>query len=273
MLLGSDKPEIRDILRVFYRGASYFLEFFPSVAALLRQDHINYSHESSQEEIAVSTDESRQILTVILPENHREISSPERLIKALDSIQLFYNVFAKLEDVDSSELSIAAIDSGSDKSFDFLGAAQLMSSVKELIIELWDRIVFYRERKLHEKLDLVAKSLPILERINALEKEDKMGKEQCELLRRAIIDGANKFISSGAIIPEFQKNNYHNPRELMAPEAKLLVESNSVVEKEKIVKKDDSSFEDELDEGDDLSEQEKELLKKINLKSKKNKKE
>ena len=98
-----------------------------------------------------------------------------------------------------------------------------------------------------------------------------MGREQCELMRRAITDGANKFISCGAIIPEFQENNYHNPRELMAPEAKLLVESNIVGRKAEVAKEDDSSFGDEGDEGDDLSEQEQELLKKINLKRNKKK--
>jgi hypothetical protein len=270
MILSSDKIDNNESLRLLFRGVAYFVEFFPNVVALLKQDNVSYEKETSKMSGVILPDESRGMLTVILPENHREISSPERLIKAMESIQLFYKVIAQMEDLNANELSVAAIDSGSDKSFDFLGAAQVMTSLKELVIELWDRIVFYRERKLHEKLELVAKSLPILERINAMEQESKMGKEQCEILRREIIDGAKKFISSGAVIPEFSDENYHNPRELMAPEAKLLVESNSNLTEKASALENAQLFDDsELDDG--LSEDERETLKALNAKKKKGK--
>jgi hypothetical protein len=83
-------------------------------------------------------------------------------------------------------------------------------------------VVFYREHKLSERIDLIAKSLPIIDQIGALQTENKIGPEQAEILRRKVISGVCNFISAGAIIPEFEHRSNHSPRLLMTPEQKLL---------------------------------------------------
>jgi len=248
------ESESRDSLMKIRSGIRYFNDFLPGIIELLKQDHVNYSDNVINELSTKSNAENKSLLTVILPEEGNEISSPERLIKVLESINLLYDAFAIIQNTSNNDLSVAAIDSGSDKSFDFLGAAKLMESIKELIIGLWDRVVFFREKKLSERLDLITKSLPIIEKIIEMEQSGNISPEQAEILKRNIVTAANNFISAGAIIPELTEYSTYNPRQLMTPEPKLL--SNATEEQDQHITSA------ELDE-DDVSEEEIETMKKI----------
>lgn len=39
------------------------------------------------------------------------------------------------------DLSVIGCDSGSDKSFDFLGAAEIVNCVKDIILSFWNKVV------------------------------------------------------------------------------------------------------------------------------------
>jgi len=96
--------------------------------------------------------------------------------------------------------------------------------VKEIILSLWDRIMFFRERQIAQRVELVAKSLPVINEIWNLENENKIGHEEAELLRIKLIDSVQKFITCGAVIPEMLERSTFDPHELMMPEPKLLEE-------------------------------------------------
>lgn len=199
------------------------LNYVPGLLKLVEQDGITPEGKLEKSEVS----HGKELLTVILPEENSKFSSPQRLINIIESIEFIYNVCARLEGFAENDLAVVAIDSGSDKSFDFIGAAKIIECVKDTIIALWDRIVFFRERKQSERLDLIEKSLPLVERINRLESEQELSSEQAEIFRRNIFSGIHKFSSSGAIIPELNLVSSYSPRKLMAPEAKLLVEKNT----------------------------------------------
>lgn len=165
---------------------------------------------------------ARGFMSVVLIEEPNQLSRPDRLITALESVSLLYGVSAELLGYRAETLSIIGCDSGSDKEFDFLGIASVMKDVKDVILSLWDRIVFFQEKKVETRIDLILKSLPILERIDELGQEKKIAPEQAELLRRNVLLGCTKFMDSGAIIPEIQSHTTHNPRLLMRPQPKLL---------------------------------------------------
>lgn len=111
-------------------------------------------------------------LTVFEPENL--FSSPLRLANVLEAMNHFYSACALMEDESPSNLSVVACDSGSDKSFDFLGIAKVMDCVERLIGTIWDRAFFFRERQFEERLELVAKSLPIIERIDSMQNQKQI---------------------------------------------------------------------------------------------------
>lgn len=261
-IVTATETEARDSLIKIRSGLRYFNEFLPSIIELLKQDHLKYSDSTVNKLSKESNYENKLILTVILPEEGSEISSPERLIKVLESINLLYDAFAIIQNTNNNDLSVAAIDSGSDKSFDFLGAAKLMEAVKELIIGLWDRVVFFREKQHSERLDLISKSLPIIEKISEMQLGGNISPEQAEILRRNITNAANNFISAGAIIPELSEYSTYNPRQLMTPEPKLLTNTTE--------NETQSNTSPEIDD-DDVSEEEIETMKKIIAKKNKKK--
>lgn len=256
-----------DLIRPFVRGGRYIEDYLIKIVELLKQDNLEYSHNKFDSTTVNTNIESKEIITVILPEASNTASHPERLIKILQSIDQFYKSMAIILENDQYDLSVVAIDSGSDKSFDFLGAAKVVSAVKELIIELWDRVVFYKEKKLHERIELISQSLPIIEKIKAMEESGALGKEQGELLRRDILSGTKNFLNAGAILPEFSYHANYEPRKLMTPEAKLLSMPENIAEShqnEQLLESEDKI------ENEELSMEEEEVLKKL-LEKKSNK--
>jgi hypothetical protein len=195
--------------------------FLPKFLRLIEQDNVEImKHDLSK---APPEFQGKALLTVIILEEKGVYSSPKRIIETLEAIDLIYDSVAILnEERTEQKMILLACDSGSDKSFDFLGLAKLVEMVKEIILSLWDRVVFFREKQMGERIDLIAKSLPVIERIVEMEKLNHLAPEQAEILRRNIVSGVEKFIQAGAIIPEVESHSRYNPRQLMAPEPKLL---------------------------------------------------
>ena len=108
----------------------------------------------------------KEILTVILTEEDRNFSSPERITVILDSISKLYSAVAELKGLKAGDLSVLSCDSGSDKSFDFLGAGKVISEVRLLIMDIWDRRVAHKNKNTTEFIDIISKSLPVIGEIN-----------------------------------------------------------------------------------------------------------
>jgi hypothetical protein len=194
--------------------------FLPRVGELLQQEALALIERSVEK--ADPRYSNKLVLTVIVVEEGDHFSSPARIVEVVSSVASLYEAYAILLELPPEEISVVACDSGSDKSFDFLGAAKVMDAVKTLVLALWDRIVFFREKQVSERIELIAGSLPVIEEITRLESEGKLGPEQAEILRRKIIDGVSKFIENGAVIPEMEGRAQFSPRLLMMPEQKLL---------------------------------------------------
>ncbi len=225
-VIGSSKEENNrvSISRTF-RRVGYFLEHIDMFVDMLKQDNIDYTRNDEAYSSETTNESGQALLTVILPEDSTEQSQPRRLVDALNGINDLYDAFATINNENSNKIVVAAIDSGSDKSFDFLGAAKVVSSVKEFIIDLWDKVVFYRERKFAEKLKLVKDALPIIANLEKMKEQSSISPEQCELLKRKIFSGVEGFLAAGAMLPEFHEKSTYNPREIMATKRKLLTES------------------------------------------------
>ena len=163
-----------------------------------------------------------EVLTVTAIETSTGLSTPNRLANMLQSMELLYKAVAEVNGLPDSDLVVASCDSGSDKSFDLLGIAKVVSALKQLIVDLWDRVVFYRERKLDNHLDLITKSLPIIAQIDELANTGALQPEAAELLRRRVSEGVTKFLDSGSMIPELQQHAVLSPRQILAPHQKQL---------------------------------------------------
>ena len=210
------EPELVNL----YQRIRMTLDFLPLLEKLFSSTDL--SEILSTKEAPNSPWNNFSLLSVTAIETSSRLSTPQRLANVLESIDMLYRAVAELDGLPETDLVVAACDSGSDKSFDLLGLAKVVSGVKELLIEAWDRLVFYRERKFDDHLTLICKSLPIIARIADLESEGKMTPQAAELLRRRVCDGLSKFIESGSMIPELQQHSINSPRKLLAPQQKFL---------------------------------------------------
>ncbi len=194
-------------------------QYLPRVTGLLSQAGIP-SVDAARRGDGART--GADVLTVQVIESPRRFSTPTRLATLLDSLDLIYGACAMLEGAEPGGLSVIACDSGSDKTFELMGAAPVIAAMRAVVLSIWDRVVFYRELPAAQRYRLAAESLPMLDVVRERAQQGQMAPEQAELLRRRIVEGAGKFLVAGATIPELQERAYANPRTLMAPAPKLL---------------------------------------------------
>jgi hypothetical protein len=213
---GPKAPEASSAIgRPLYR-LRFVIDYLPTVISLLDQ---------KLEEVPAA---SR--LVVVLPEEDGRKSSPARAIAALEAVKTFYEAFADMAGKQDSDLVLLSCDAGADKMFEFGGLPDLVGKVRETLLEIWRNAIYFKERKFDERLDLIAKALPVLTEINDLEKAGRIAKEKAELLRRDVLSGATSFIESGSSIPEMSDMSLYVPRQVLAPKEALLLGSNKLLE-------------------------------------------
>lgn len=203
----------------FAERVRFATQYLPRVTGLLAQAGIPSVDAARRGEGARA---GMDVLTVQVIESPRRFSTPTRLATLLESLDALYGACAVLEGAEPGGLSVIACDSGSDKTFELMGAAPVIAAVRALLLSVWDRVVFYRELPAAQRYRHAAESLPVLDRIRERAAQGGMAPEQAELLRRRIVEGTGRFLVSGATIPELQERAYANPRTLMAPAPKLL---------------------------------------------------
>ena len=162
--------------------------------------------------------EGSEVLSLILFEDDRKSSpSPRRITESFEGIELLYEACARMQGLPFEDLKVVSCDSGADMLFDFLGRASVIGAVKELILSIWERVIFYRNRKLQERISLLTHSLPVLDNVTELEMSGSISSADGEKTRTAIVNGVTKFLSSGSMIKEIRERTSFDERSLMAP--------------------------------------------------------
>ncbi|OHB57643.1 MAG: hypothetical protein A2Y07_05725 [Planctomycetes bacterium GWF2_50_10] len=221
IITNEDPRHGSDLFHVTLWNLQFTEEHLPQLLGLLSRS----SDEAALKEPGKTKTRSHvQKLTVTVIEEQKQ-SSPQRLIMMFEAIQGLYEAASDILHEPAGDFCVTACDSGSDKTFDFLGLAKVVECVKEIILSFWNKLVFYHENKTEKHLQLIANSLPILEKIEAMNGDGKLEPEKAEILKRQVVSSITKFANAGLTIPEIQKFTIFNPRQLMKPEPKLLVGS------------------------------------------------
>lgn len=200
------------------RSLSTIKSELPKIIELIHQHSI--SEAETPEEIKSSDELSAMKLSFI--EEDDQFSTVQRVIQGLSACEELYRAIQTIYSNTTTPLAIGAIDSGSDKSFELFGSADAIKELRLLIVDIWDRVVFHKENKLGKRLELLEKSLPIIEKIKSLEQEGKLGKEESRIAINHITDGTKMFIAAGVFTTDIAKAQKIEPRLLLAPEPKLL---------------------------------------------------
>lgn len=241
------------------QNINFCINHLPKLLNLIKQDYIQDIKSNNLKDIPEEL-KGKSILNVLIVENESQFSSPLRLTKTLEAINNLYSVCAKIENENENDLIVLACDSGSDKSFDFLGLAKVTEQVKDIIFSIWDKRVFHRQKHVSESLSLITEALPILEKINNMKENNSLSAEEAEILKRQVILGSTQFIEAGVTIPELNEISSHNPKQLLMPEPKLLVSPWNKESNNNEIKIEKDSLK--------LSKEEKKLLKELKKKKK-----
>ncbi|RMO18586.1 hypothetical protein ALQ47_04030 [Pseudomonas cichorii] len=207
-------PALWDIARKIH----FALDYLPRLVEMLEREYVDQTEAESRKLLASGMD----TLSILLVEDHDQRSTPDRLILTLQGVTEIYQAIATMEGESHSDLAVVAIDSGSDKSFDFLGLAKVMEIFKEILLAIWDRRVFHRHMHVSMCIQTIAESLPVIQQIHDMKEAGAMTPEQAELLKRQLVSGTSKLLEVGAISPEMEAQTGSAPRALMRPEPKLL---------------------------------------------------
>lgn len=200
------------------RSCSVVSSEFPKILEIFHQDSI--SEVEDPHDINASDDFGAMKLSFI--EDDGQFSTVQRVIQGLKACEELYIAIQTVYSNGSVPLAVGAIDSGSDKSFELFGAADSIKELRLLIVEIWDRIVFHKENKLGKRLELIEKSLPIIEKIKTMEQEGKLGREEAHIAISHITDGAKSFVAAGVLTTDIVRSQRIEPRLLLAPEPKLI---------------------------------------------------
>ena len=112
------------------------------------------------------TDAENTILRVIVRDKPKAELSLKHLSNILVDITNLYEIIIKLDGLEHDELRIGSIDSGSDKSFDFVGIAEAISKLSSFILECWDRVRFGSIQKTTLSLKTASDGLSLIGQIN-----------------------------------------------------------------------------------------------------------
>jgi hypothetical protein len=126
--------EISHDLIEIYDNIRFTENHLPQILKLVEQKYID-SFKEHPEQIPEQLS-GKSILSVIILEESDNFSTPKRISEVLESITSLYQVYATLDNTSPDDIGVIACDSGSDKSFDFLGAAKVIEGVKDLILSL-----------------------------------------------------------------------------------------------------------------------------------------
>ena len=244
--------ESRPLVHDMIRKLSYARDVLPRLKEVISQ-------EASLEFEKYSI-EGRERIEILLFEEEK-VSKPSRIAKTLDGVEGLYSVCAAIEEESSSELTVAALDSGSDMSISLLGNTEPIKRLKEIILSVWDRVILHREKKVEERISAIKKSLPVYEEISKLEDNGSMKEERAEKMRAVLDENVSKIVETGAVSSEVQDQTHYRPRKIMSPEQKLLTGKDEASPDQEKPPVEDAKTMEESDSDEDLPFDEEEVGK------------
>lgn len=201
----------------------------PKVTELLQWKNVaDHNHFPDSQAAEVS-----RLIHIIIPEDVAQMTRPARIITVIGAVAGLYDVCSRLAGRPDSAFGIIAMDSGSDKSIIFGGFGEVAAAVRGIITDVWDRVLLGRYAKSSANIDLIARSLPVLDQIKDACDSGTISPEEAEIMRRKTIESATGIVDSGAMTIELESREIPTPRSLIHENQLLLTSAaEHIVEQE-----------------------------------------
>jgi len=156
----------------------------------------------------------------------RESDAPSLTLKDLSSvisdIESIFQVIIKIGGGASSDLIVAALDSGSDKSLDLVGAAAAVEKLSTFLLEAWDRIRYARTGKLRASIKTASEGLTLLNELKATQEKGAVSAEEAEKLKRVLLKSVDDLFLKGVYTSDMEQSVPLQPSALEFQRTKLL---------------------------------------------------
>ncbi len=216
-------PETRrDVFVKCRLGIVFLQDYSESIVKLIERGSAEEGFILQDVKKKQSITMAAQRLTILVREPDHPSLTVKQFAEALHSLEQLYSVIAKVSNLESSELVVGQMDSGSDKSFDVIGIEKGIAQLSNLLLQCWDRVRHGPQHKLSASLKVASDGVTLLEQISAATEKNALTKEEAEKLRRTVIKGVEDLFAKGVYTPQMETQVQPRPSQLPVERRKLL---------------------------------------------------
>ena len=172
-----------------YSKMMFATNHLPSLMALVR--------ESSAVDGLRSDDEVTDSLVLRLYDSVESASSPDRMARMIDAVDMLYSSCASISDNGNIPLELMSVSGVAIRSVVFQGSAQVMVSVKE-VIDYLNQVAIDSHQDTTYSVDAIAADMPFLEAVEELAKHDVIDRGIASAVTRNARDSAIMLLECGA---------------------------------------------------------------------------
>lgn len=161
-------------------------------------------------------------LRLLVAERSRALTDPQLIINILRSIDEFYEGMVALQGGSGADLTIGSIDSGSTKSFDVFGAANIMDEISTLLISVWDRIKYSGEENFRYQIEVAMMAAGFITRVKEAQTSSTINEEQGQRITRSVAKAIETLFRSGAYTEEMDEIREVRASNFLVPKTQLI---------------------------------------------------
>jgi len=220
-------PEVRperstELFRTL-EGIDVTEDYLPKFLTLLDRETDVVKKVSLEAGAGERRDDDASLLTIYFRDPSGGALTASQMAGAVASISSIYEVIRDLYKYQQSDLVVGSLDSGSDKSIDFIGVADAIHKISGLILACWDRVRDGRSLKLAANSRAALEGLEVLEKIDALAAKGTLSAEQAEKSKRGLLRDIDALFQSGVYTSDMAAPQERGLDALPLPRPPLLV--------------------------------------------------
>jgi hypothetical protein len=161
-------------------------------------------------------------LRLLVAERSRSLTDPQLIINILRSIDEFYEGMVTLQGGSGAGLTVGSIDSGSTKSFDLFGAANIMEEMGALLISVWDRLKYSAEENFRYQIEVAMIAAGFIGRVKEAQSGGTINEEQGQRITRSVAKAIETLFRSGAYTEEMDEIREVRASQFLVPKTQLI---------------------------------------------------
>jgi hypothetical protein len=166
------------------------------------------TRENDREQLIVTDAQGNETeikrLRLLVAERSRALTDPQLIINILRSIDEFYEGMVTLQGGSGADLSIGSIDSGSTKSFDVFGAANIM------------------EENFRYQIEVAMMAAGFITRVKEAQTSGTINEEQGQRITRSVAKAIETLFRSGAYTEEMDEVREVRASNFLVPKTQLI---------------------------------------------------